>query len=297
MKDFAGFLKKRSGLEEDHAAGLKKLSKSTHDGLRRPDGRQGTYARQFDEVTRMHEHMADNGMKFALSLHQMHEDLNELTNNMERGRKHWKQTGLNAEKRASDAEANMEKAKSKYESLAETFDRARTGDRGSGRAFGLKGPKSAAQHEEDLQRKVHSADADYKTKVEAAQTQRQELLNSSRPQAVKALQELIAECDSALALQLQKFGTRSGIWDDENQVTDPVSASFNEKLLLGNGIIVAPLKNEPNGQRSLRDVIYDIDNEKDLHNYISSFAPKIPTRAQDIQYKPHPVSLYHFWLV
>ncbi|KAF2228789.1 beta-chimaerin [Viridothelium virens] len=269
-RDFAAFLKKRSSLEEDQAQGLKKLCKSTHDGLRRPEGRQGTYSRQFDELTRMHERMADNGMQFALSLHQMHEDLNELANNMERGRKNWKQTGLNAEKRASDAEASMEKAKSKYESLAEAYDRARTGDKSSGRAFGIKGPKSAAQHEEDLQRKVQAADADYKSKVEAAQTQRQELLNSSRPQAVRALQELITECDSALTLQLQKF------------------ASFNEKLLLGNGIIVSPLKNESNGQRSMRDVVYDIDNEKDLHGYISSHAPKIPLRNQGIEYKQHP---------
>ncbi|KAI9689195.1 MAG: hypothetical protein M1822_000933 [Bathelium mastoideum] len=269
-RDFAGFLKKRSSLEEDHAQGLKKLCKATHEGLRRPDGRQGSYARQFDEVTRMHERMTDNGMQFALSLHQMHEDLNELANNMERGRKHWKQTGLNAEKRASDAEAFMEKAKSKYDSLAEAYDRARTGDKGSGRAFGLKGPKSAAQHEEDLQRKVQAADADYKSKVDAAHTQRQELLNSSRPQAVKALQELITECDSALTLQLQKF------------------ASFNEKLLLGNGIIIAPLKNEPNSQKSLRDIVYGIDNEKDLHNYISSYTPKIPARTQTIEYRQHP---------
>ena len=206
LKDFANFLKKRSSLEEDHAQGLKKLCKATHDTLRRPDGRQGSYGRQFDEVNKMHERMADNGIQFALSLHQMHEDLNELANNMERGRKQWKQTGLNAEKKFADAEAFMEKAKSKYESLAESYDRARTGDKGSGRAFGLKGPKSAAQHEEDLQRKVQAADADYKARVQAAQTSRQELVTSSRPQAVKALQELITECDSALTLQLQKFG-------------------------------------------------------------------------------------------
>ncbi|KAI9701685.1 MAG: hypothetical protein M1820_006313 [Bogoriella megaspora] len=269
-RDFASFLKKRSSLEEDHAQGLKKLCKATHDGLRRPDGRQGTYARHFDEVTRMHERMADNGMQFALSLHQMHEDLNELANNMERGRKNWKQTGLNAEKRASDAEAFMEKAKAKYESLAEDYDRARTGDKSAGRVFGLKGPKSAAQHEEDLQRKVQAADADYKSKVEAAQTQRQELLSSSRPQAVKALQELITECDSALTLQLQKF------------------ASFNEKLLLGNGIVVAPLKGDTASQRSLRDVVYEINNEKDFHDYISSFSNKVPNRSQEIAYKKHP---------
>lgn len=151
--------------------------------------------------------MADNGVQFALSLHQMHEDLHELATGMERGRKQWKQNGLSAEKRVQDSEALMEKAKGKYNSLAEDYDRARTGDKQSGRVFGLKGPKSAAQHEEDLQRKVQQADSDYSSKVQTAKIQRQELLSTLRPQAIKALQDLINECDSGLTLQLQKFGT------------------------------------------------------------------------------------------
>ena len=150
--------------------------------------------------------MADNGIQFALSLHQMHEDLQDLSTNMERGRKQWKQNGLSAEKRVQDSEALMDKAKAKYNSLAEDYDRARTGDKQAGRVFGLKGPKSAAQHEEDLQRKVQQADADYQTKVQTAKSQRQELVNAQRPQAIKALQDLIYECDSGLTLQLQKFG-------------------------------------------------------------------------------------------
>lgn len=200
------FLKKRSTLEEEQAQGLKKLCKSSHDSARRPDNRQGSYAQSYDEVIRIHDRMADNGIQFALSLHQMHEDLHDLAANIERGRKQWKQNGLSAEKRVQDAESMMEKAKSKYDSLAEDYDRAKTGDKQSGRVFGLKGPKSAAQHEEDLHRKVGQADSDYSAKVQAAKGQRQELVNTSRPQAIKALQELIHECDAGLTLQLQKFG-------------------------------------------------------------------------------------------
>jgi len=149
--------------------------------------------------------MADNGMQFALSLHQMHEDLNEMSNNIERGRKNWKHEGLNAEKRFSDAESLMDRAKTKYDGLAKDYDSAKTGDiKGSRRI--MKGPKSAAQHEEDLLRKLQAADSDYASKVQAAKSQREELVNSSRPRAVKATEELIRECDSALALQLQKFG-------------------------------------------------------------------------------------------
>ena len=38
------------------------------------------------------------------------------------------------------------------------------------------------------------------------ESQRESLLKTDRPKAVRALQELIRECDSALTLQLQKFG-------------------------------------------------------------------------------------------
>lgn len=150
--------------------------------------------------------MAENGIQFALNLHQMQEHLLDLAANIERGRRQWKQTGLSAEKRVQDAESMFTKAKAKYDALAEDYDRARTGDKQTGRVFGLKGPKSAAQHEEDLHRKVQAADSEYSTRVQAAQSQRQELQDILRPQATKAIQDLINECDAGLTMQLQRFG-------------------------------------------------------------------------------------------
>ncbi|KAA8576045.1 hypothetical protein EYC84_006208 [Monilinia fructicola] len=196
---------------------------------------------------------------FGVSLHQMHDDLMEMASNMEKGRKHWKNTGLAAEQRAADAEAAMRKSKVKYDALADEYDRARTGDRQSGKIFGLKGPKSAAQHEEDLLRKVQAADADYASK--------------SKAEAVKALEDLIQECDSALTLQMQKF------------------ASFNEKLLLSNGLNISPIRAKEQGtpNRSLREAVHAIDNVKDLSNYISSFVGKVPSRVTEIKYERNTV--------
>jgi hypothetical protein len=154
----------------------------------------------------IHERMAENGAQFAISLHQMHEDLLEMASNIERNRKQWKTTGLAVEQRVVDTEAAMRKSRSKYDALADDYDRARTGDRQPGKIFGLKGPKSAAQYEEDLLRKVQAADADYASKVQIAQSQRAELLSKLRPEAVRVLQDLIRECDSALTMQMQKFG-------------------------------------------------------------------------------------------
>jgi len=266
-------LKKRGAVEEDHAKGLRRLVKQTTDNIHSKESRQGSYVTRLDEAMRLHDRIADNGMQFSLALHQMHEDLNELSLNMEKGRKHWKHEGLNAEKRATDAETAMEKAKSKYDGLAEDYDRARTGDAKGTRRIGLKGMKSAPQHEEDLLRKLQVADSDYQAKVQAAKSQREELIRTSRPQAVKALQELINECDSGLALQLQKF------------------ASFNEKLLLGNGIALSPLPpSDPSAPaaHSLRDIVLEIDNKADFDNYLTGHVSKIPVRTSDIKYEQHP---------
>ncbi|KAJ9286303.1 hypothetical protein DTO021C3_6196 [Paecilomyces variotii] len=269
-RDFATFLKKRAALEEEHAQGLRKLARAGLDSAHKPEHRQGSYSRSYEEVNRIHERMADHGQQFAVSLQQMSEDLQELATNIEKGRKHWKQTALSAEKKVQEAENAAEKAKAKYDTLAEQYDRVRTGDKQSGK-FGLKGHKSAAQHEEELLRKVQNADNDYSSKVSAAQAARQELVSTLRPQAVQNIRQLTTECDSGLTLQLQKF------------------ASFNEKLLLGTGLCVSPLKDAAAGPKSLREVIHQIDNQKDFNDYVLSHSgnPGAVT-APEVKYEPHP---------
>ncbi|CAI7669056.1 unnamed protein product [Penicillium bialowiezense] len=272
-RDFSTFLKKRGSLEEEHAQGLRKLSRVISDASQRTENRQGTYGSSYKDIHRIQERMVDHGLQFAVSLQQMADDLHELAGNIERGRKQWKQTGLAAEKKAVDAESSAEKAKAKYESLAEQYDRVRTGDKQGGK-FGLKGHKSAAQHEEELLRKVQTADGDYSSKVQAAQAARQELISTNRPQAVLNLQQLIAECDSGLTLQQQKFAT------------------FSEKLLLGQGLCVSPLKTEDGslGPKSLAHVVRQVDNQKDLHEFILSHEGNPGAVASEqIQYERHPV--------
>ncbi|KAF7717273.1 Uncharacterized protein PECH_007551 [Penicillium ucsense] len=271
-KDFSSFLKKRGALEEEHAQGLRKLSRAISDAAQRTENRQGTYSASYRDIHRLQERMADHGLQFSVSLQQMADDLHELSNNIERGRKQWKQTGLAAEKKVIDAETQAEKAKAKYDSLAEQYDRVRTGDKTGGK-FGLKGHKSAAQHEEDLLRKVQNADSDYSAKVQAAQIARQELLSTHRPQTVHNLQQLIAECDSGLTLQQQKFAT------------------FSEKLLLGQGLCVCPM-NSGNGSvppKSLTEVVRQVDNQKDFHEFVLSHEghPGAIT-GPEVRYERHP---------
>jgi len=183
----------------------------TQDSLRRPEHKQGTFALAYDEMLFIHDRMAENGLQFALSLHQMHEDLLELAAIAERNRKGWKSNGLASEQRVAEIEAAMRKSKAKYDSLAEEYDRARTGDtsRQGGKMFGFKTPKSGPHHEEELLRKVQGADQEYHGKVQALQAEKSELVNRTRPEAVQALQELVKETDSGVSLQMQKFGMLS----------------------------------------------------------------------------------------
>jgi hypothetical protein len=134
-------------LEEEHAGSLKKLSRLTIDGLRKPETRHESYSTQFEQVLHANERIADNGTQFGLALHAMHENLLQLANKMDTNRKTWKQQGLAAENKVQDAEKLAEKAKAKYDQLADDLDRVKTGDTGAGRKFGLKGPKSAAQQD------------------------------------------------------------------------------------------------------------------------------------------------------
>ncbi|KAI0021402.1 hypothetical protein F4780DRAFT_778679 [Xylariomycetidae sp. FL0641] len=275
-KEFAMFLKKRSVLEEDQAKGMRKLCRGMQDSIRHPDHRQGSFVRASEEMLMIHERMAENGTQYALSLHQMHEDLLEVAAVAEKHRKGWKQNGLAAEQRLTDIETAMRKSKAKYDSLAEEYDRVRTGEsRQGGRVFGIKGPKSAAQQEEDLLRKVQAADTDYHGKVQSYQSEKAAMVSTTRPEAIKALQDLVRECDSATTLQMQKF------------------ASFNEKLLLSNGLVISPLKKATlPGQhsRSLKEVIHSIDNKKDLEDHITSFYTRLPpSRSAEPKYERNPV--------
>lgn len=182
--------------------------------MRRPDHRQGTFTFAYDEMMHTHERMAENGVQFASSLHQMHDDLIELATIAERNRKSWKANGLSAEQKVADMEQAMRKSKAKYDSLSEDYERAKQGEsRQTGKMFGaLKAHKSAAQHEEDLLKKVQAADQTYHGHVQALQNEKAQLESTTRPEAVKALQDLIRETDSGTSLQMQKFGEFAGFF-------------------------------------------------------------------------------------
>lgn len=180
--------------------------------MRRPDHRQGTFGSAYEAMASTHERMAENGIEFSKELHQMHDELMELAGIAERSRKSWKQNGLSAENKVAEMEQTMRKSKAKYDSLADDYERVKTGEsRQSGKMFGLKGHKSAQQHEGELLKKVQAADSTYHGHVQALQAEKAQLVSTTRPEAIRSLQDSIKEIDAGISLQMQKFGKLSSV--------------------------------------------------------------------------------------
>ncbi|KAK6522104.1 hypothetical protein TWF281_002671 [Arthrobotrys megalospora] len=246
-RDFSGFLKKRAQIEEDHAAGLKKLCRVTNDTIHREPGpRRGTLMRGLEESNRIHDSLADNGVAFAAALNVMSEELTELSNNIESGRKQWKNVVANSEKKGPISYHEMEKAKGKVDMAAKEYENARNGSRS--KPFGPRHP------EEDARKRLEMADMEYVRQVEITNKIHSELYHAERPQSVKALRDLIMECDAGLSLQLQKF------------------VALNESFALNNGRAVSGT----GGESDLRKALLSVDDEADMNGFVMEFASKSP---------------------
>lgn len=200
-QDCAAFFKKRATQEEKNAQEIRKLCRSTLESLRRPDSRQGSYAQQFEELTRIHDRLAENGLQYAAALHQMYDDLTKLTGSMDHGRKQWKLFGLSSEKKVHDADVLVDKAKARLDALADGSAGGRPGRLGF-----MAAAKSGLSRRDDDMTPMEAATEDYQHKQQNARALRQELMQTQRPQAVNALKDMISECDAGLAALLQKYG-------------------------------------------------------------------------------------------
>ena len=258
-REFSSFLKERSILEDRYAQGYRKLVRHTSDSLQRPDGRQGSYLRYLNESMRINDRMAENGIQLAVTLQTMSEEIRETAENAERGRKHWKHTALDAEKKVSLAENDQQKARDRFNNAAEQYERVRTGERQGGK-FGLKN-KSPAQQEEALKEKADQLDQEYAYKTQSALSERREYETTHKPQIVRSIRDLIGECDASMSMQLAKL------------------ASISEKHVVSNGMAIAPIKGDTQS-RGLRQIASEIDDRKDFSDFMLDGAENIQTKPQ-----------------
>ncbi|KAK9455986.1 hypothetical protein V1511DRAFT_496222 [Dipodascopsis uninucleata] len=270
-KDFVSFLKRRAQIEEEHSQSMKRLSRMTKDSISKQEGRIDSFSTNFVEATKVHEQLADQSSKFSIALMKMHDELSDLCKTTEKARKQLKESGLRYEKTVVDAEQAAEKAKQKYDSLCEEFERVRIGDP-SKRSTGLKfkSQKSGPQQEEELHKKVMGADSDYSQKVQAATNLLKDLLHKHRPDTVRQLRGLISSFDAGLSLHLQRF------------------ANLTESLYLSHGLTVSPMKTENSILRSMTDIVNLVDNDEDFYKFVILEGASAVLRRPEVIYRQHP---------
>lgn len=71
-----------------------------------------------------------------------------------------------------------------------------------------------------------------------------------------------------------------------------IPASFNEKLLLSNGLSVSPMKNGKSispVSMSLREIVNLVDTQKDLSDYLCANHNRVPPNRGEPKYERHHV--------
>ncbi|ODV84649.1 hypothetical protein CANARDRAFT_176867 [[Candida] arabinofermentans NRRL YB-2248] len=195
----------------------------------------------------------------------MCEELSSLSSNFSRLRKLAKDDGQRKEKEVQDLIILAEKSKTRYNSLCSDLEKLRNSDQ-SQKKITLQGRKTGSQQEEDLIKKIQSADQDYSAKAYASQRAKNDMIKIHRPKLSQKLKNLILELDNALQLQLQKY------------------AAYNESLIIGMGNQIIPL----DGNRaSMRLISSSVDVEKSLYDYLRGAKIENKSSFIPIEYQKH----------
>ena len=246
-EEFSKFIKKKAQIEDDHYNQLKKFAGHVRTNMKNNSRNLKNDSLQFqmEKIIQFDESLYGVGNSYVVALNTMYDELTSLIGTIGRTRKLIKDEHKRKEKDCIDAIITAEKAKTKYNHLCEDLDRLKTSDPNK-KSFSLKN-KSVEQQEDELSRKVDTADQEYKLKVATCKKLKDEILVIHRPNNTKKLKNLILEMDIALNLQLQKYAT------------------WNENLIMNSGVLISPLQSS---KASMKSMASDIDNEKDLYQYL-----------------------------
>ena len=246
-EEFSKFIKKKAQIEDDHYNQLKKFAGHVRTNMKNNSRNLKNDSLQFqmDKIIQFDESLYGVGNSYVVALNTMYDELTSLIGTIGRTRKLIKDEHKRKEKDCIDAIITAEKAKTKYNHLCEDLDRLKTSDPNK-KSFSLKN-KSVEQQEDELSRKVDTAEQEYKLKVATCKKLKDEILVIHRPNNTKKLKNLILEMDIALNLQLQKYAT------------------WNENLIMNSGVLISPLQSS---KASMKSMASDIDNEKDLYQYL-----------------------------
>ncbi|KAG0291427.1 hypothetical protein BGZ97_005880 [Linnemannia gamsii] len=305
-KDLVSFLKKRSVMEAEYGTSLLKLSSGMRENYRQqqPEGsslysagsgsgggnssgtyigtssnnnssstpvvahyKQGTYGEGWNHILEMHERMGNNRLEFSRDLQVVSEELSAIYKETDRSRKQFKEAGAKQERVVQEHEQNLDKAKQKYDSLTEEWERAilqKSADPSAPKKTVTKGmtmsifrqPKSVNQlhkQEEEARVKATAAHEQYKAQLAKTNDMRQYYFSSILPSILKNLKDTIDESDLSLQYYLMRYGYMS------------------EDYMMRDAVILNPINGSDLG---LRDRVEMINKDTDLQAFIQAYSVK-----------------------
>ncbi|CAG8585031.1 4608_t:CDS:10, partial [Ambispora gerdemannii] len=282
-KEAALFLKKRAAIEEEYGRMMIKLSKGMQESHQHNVNKQGTYGDSWMNMMRLHEAIGENRVKFAAAISDISEELTSHFKDTEKSRKNSKDAGLKYEKNIQEAEQVLEKAKLKYESQSEEWERKileKSGDivpvskRTLTKSIFNNKPKSPIQlvkMEEEASKKAALANENYKSQLSYTNATRHDYYNVHLPRMITALKDTADECDAALRYHLARY------------------SYLFENTMVSDALVISPVNSED--APSLRKIVEKIDNEADFQSYVVGFGAKArKVTRKNITYKEYTLS-------
>ncbi|SCV03796.1 LAMI_0H11034g1_1 [Lachancea mirantina] len=269
-EELTKFVRKKYLMEEDHTQELSKTYKNFFTGATFSTSLQ----KSIHAVLDFDGKLAQVKQSYVKALQKMYDELSALLLTMTKMRKNLKETSRRLEKDVAEAIHSAEKAKARYNSLCQDWEKLKMADPTKTKLT-LRGSKTTREQEEDLQRKIDAADLDYKQKVDSSTSLRNTFLTKERPKIVAELRDLTLEIDTAMAIQLQKYT----IW--------------TETLLLNSGVTITPF----DSSKSMKSSAVSMTNELDLYNYLNKYnqgsksSGLINKNLIPVDYKKHPSML------
>ncbi|WFD35491.1 Rho GTPase-activating protein [Malassezia cuniculi] len=267
-REASAFIKKRAILEEEYAHGLLKMSRSATESYSGNENRAGTYAQAWRDTLKLHEMLSENRFRFCSKLTAISDDLAVLVRDAERARRQHREMGSRLEKNLLDAEASVERARSRFDTAAEDVERVVIAKNGGdandvgrrmlgksfskGNIFKSKNPQQLIRHEDEFRSRKQSTHDALRKEANAAQEVREEYFSQHLPHVLRNLRETLNELDAGLQFQLLRY------------------AFLCESNALGDGMIVHPV-NENTSNRGLRAIAASVDNPADFREYLQSY--------------------------
>ncbi|CCH61007.1 hypothetical protein TBLA_0D05140 [Henningerozyma blattae CBS 6284] len=269
-EEFIKYLRKKHLFEQDN---VDELSKQFKHFFTSNSNTQTTMYKSIHQILAFDGKLSNSKQSYIKSIIKIYDELNSLLLSITKLRKSIKDNSKKLEKDVSDSIHIAEKAKSRYISLCQDWDKLKMTDPTKTKLT-LRGSKTTKEQEEDLLRKIDAADLDYKQKVDHSNSLRDKFLHTERPKIVKELKNLILEFDTAMSIQLQKYSIQT------------------ENFILNMGLIVSPVEVD----KSLKSIAFSIDINNDLYQFLNKYNSKqnmknnvlVNKNLIPVPYKKHP---------